>query len=479
MGNDRLPTLEAKPFWAIGASILDGMPRYDLSSLPPQYVVARPGAYVAHPDWVQFAIAGWTIHVSPSLRTCPILVADQPVGLLLGEALQCGKLLGPDSPLVLASSFEQTELQGNWLAFVEGNSGLIAKMDPCGRIPLVFSRLQQCIASSPGQDCFHSQFNENLYKSLGMPDSGRYFPFGLTPYEGVERLIPNHELNLETMEPRRVWLPKRELTFEDALPKIADRVRANVQAVLNLGSTSLTLTAGYDSRVILAASRGHLDGVRSYTILGNAMDPLGSRRLSSLANLNTTFLDATKATESERNAFLERSGRCIAGGVCDYWPTFLKFDADNLLVGSGGEIFRHYWSAPDAPSLDAAKLLSLMGFPSLPELVDAAEAWLDPLSDQATGTILDLAYIEQRMGTWSGPETVSGCGFPGFTPFNDRQIVDWGLAIPYEQRANDAVPHEIIRILWPELLSVPINEEPWTDVWVRRYKKVVRKMRGF
>lgn len=479
MGNDRLPTLEAKPFWAIGASILDGMPRYDLSSLPPQYVVTRPGAYVAHPEWVQFNIDGWVIHVSPSLRTCPILVAEQPVGLLLGEAIHGGKLLGAESPLVLESCFEHADLQGNWLALVAGNDGLTAKMDPCGRIPLVFSRREQCAAASPGQDCFHSQFNENLYKSFGMPDSGRYFPFGLTPFEGVERLLPNHELNLETMEPRRVWLPKHRMTFAEALPKIAEKVRTNVQSVLDLGSTALTLTAGYDSRVILAASRGHLDGVRSYTILGNAMDPLGSRRLSTLASLNTTFLHATKATESERNAFLERSGFCIAGGVCDYWPTFLKFDADNLLVGSGGEIFRHYWSAPESTSLDAAQLLSLMGFPSLPELISAAQRWLEPISNLPASTILDLAYIEQRMGTWSGPETVSGCGFPGFTPFNDRQIIDWGLAIPYERRAKDAVPHEIIRILWPELLSVPINEEPWTDVWIRRYKKVVRKLRGF
>lgn len=466
------------PWLPTATSILDGMPRFDLNSPPPQYVAARAGQYQAPEGWQTMPLGDWQIHVSPTLPAHRIVIAGQPIGYLLGQAVlpaapQTTNDIAGESLEILDS------LIGNWIALCMVDGALTAIMDPCGRVPLVYSISKGIAAASPSQDCFNTDFNKNLYTSLNMPDSGLYFPFGMTPYNGIERLMPNHRLNLETTSITRTWFPTGSTDFSAGVDAIAERVHRNVGAVLHLGSVALTLTAGYDSRVILSACRGRLAGLRSYTILGNAMDPLGSRRLSTLAGLDTTFLKAQRATPEERAAFLERSGHCIAGGVCDFWPTFLQFEAEHLLVGSGGEIFRHYWESNGDVPIDAKSLLQTMGFPALPDLVQAAEKWLQPLSGLTNGTILDLAYIEQRMGTWSAPETVSGCGFPGFTPFNDREIIDTGLAIPYADRADDAVPREIIRRLWPKLLSVPINQEPWTDAWIRRYKKVLKKIRGY
>jgi len=92
-----------------------------------------------------------------------------------------------------------------------------------------------------------------------MPESGSYYPFGLTPYRHVRRVLPNHYLDLEGWKAVRHWPGKAELTVDydtdRAVKEIVSIIKNNLQAISKRYRIHMGLTAGRDTRLLLACSR--------------------------------------------------------------------------------------------------------------------------------------------------------------------------------------------------------------------------------
>ena len=117
--------------------------------------------------------------------------------------------------------------------------------------------------------------------------------------------------------------------------------------------------------------------------------------------------------------------------------------------------------------------------------LEATTRWLAGLSGHDLFTTLDLAYVEQRVGAWGGPERYSQTAQPiGISPFCDRDFVRFCLASPEEMRRTNLLQPELIQQTWPELGDIPFNSYgDWRDAMLLLAKlkpsKIVRKARQF
>jgi hypothetical protein len=90
--------------------------------------------------------------------------------------------------------------------------------------------------------------------------------------------------------------------------------------------------------------------------------------------------------------------------------------------------------------------------------VEAGARWLAELHGFDARQILDLLYIEVRLGCWAGPQMIAKgpCAFR-IAPFNQRAIFERALDIPFELRCRDYLPAAIVRRERPDLANFAYN----------------------
>ena len=103
---------------------------------------------------------------------------------------------------------------------------------------------------------------------------------------------------------------------------------------------------------------------------------------------------------------------------------------------------------------------------------------LSVLTSLAIAIILDLTYIEQRLGCWGGPQHY---GHPHSSalrlfPFCHRKIFELMLKLPYEYRQKQELTIDIIRQEWPELLSLPFNSFTGIRAYIEDTSKNLKKI---
>jgi hypothetical protein len=133
-----------------------------------------------------------------------------------------------------------------------------------------------------------------------------------------------------------------------------------------------------------------------------------------------------------------------------------------LLHGIAGEVGRSFYWLPtdyEGMKLSATEILFRANFPFHQAVLRETEKWLTELSGFNAFAILDLFYIEQRLGCWAAPQHYGNqTSMFELSPFNHRRIFSCMMRLPYEYRRQQELSNDICRDLWPELLDLPFNE---------------------
>ena len=101
-----------------------------------------------------------------------------------------------------------------------------------------------------------------------------------------------------------------------------------------------------------------------------------------------------------------------------------------------------------------------MGLPGTTEFKEAVNTWLIGLPPGlSVPTILDLAYIEHRLGCWASPHLYGAAPFHmNLVPLCHRRIFDILLRLPPDYRRKQRLARDIISRAWPELMRWPFND---------------------
>ena len=424
----------------------------------------------------------WVLGTHPSLPVVDIRDSDgESAGWLLGYLVDVaqGKMVTRDiecdmrvSDADAPAKFESIlyEYGGRFAAVSLIDGAERFYLDPSGSLAAVFCQAQQIAASTttlvPRTD--ECGDNTELIRMMGIPERTNWYPFGLTPRHGVDRLLPNHYLDLSSWQTVRHW-PTGEITasmdVQSAAGEIAPILKNTISAVARAYPLHMPLTAGRDSRMLLACAREHLERTVFFTYdLGQAKKPDAqvARKLARRFGLNHVIVRFAEPGREELSLGLYRTGGSVGGLDAQLFRVYEQFESQRaLLSGQAGDVVRAcYWRDrfTESSVLTPADLLKEIQVTVSPESRDRAGQWLDALPIDNPLIALDMLYIEQRLGCWAGPRDYGHVdNVLSLYPFSHRRVFQAMLSLSPQAKQTKALEGELIRSQWPELLELPFN----------------------
>ncbi|MFP4282341.1 MAG: hypothetical protein ACLFU2_06935 [Opitutales bacterium] len=500
---------------------LDALYPLPAAELHHQWVLTHNAEHVPV-GWRRESLAGWHLGMHPTTRWCRLEARDgAALGWLLAPLVYLGRngaVEFPDAVLVLpvvgtatadeiggvlygrdeAGHSDGSGVYGSWTAILLGEPGEDAAarqrvfLGPTHSV--VFDRAHRVVAATPNL-MPELRRHEALSEAFDPLETNRHFCLGLTAFEGVERLLPNHCLDLETFTPQRHWPVQVEslASGEEGAARVVEQGRRLVEALATRHDQfHVFLSAGRDSRAVLALARPLRERGCSLTVstgygedLASRIDLHAARRLARLARLPHVANKRIPPSGGDRLRAFVLIGEARAGKVLS-WPRHKPPDwlSERFkLSGMAGETGRAYYWAEDPPpagELSAETLLRRLKVPRRPETLTAAEEWLGtlPAAVRASATLsLDLAYVEHRLGCWEAPIRYRSAtaGPPMvFSPMASAVCLETMLRLPESYRASGRLQHDMVAYGWPELLRVPFNEL----VGRLRFEESVRRVGG-
>ncbi|MDD1646057.1 MAG: hypothetical protein LUP93_07125 [Methanomicrobiales archaeon] len=322
--------------------------------------------------------------------------------------------------------------------------------------------------------------------------------FGLRPPETlpsgdmeVFRLLPNHRLDLVSGRSTRFWprKPFSDIPLDDGVARSATLFRQELAAIAHRYQVAATLTAGFDSRIMLSALRGKEKGIRFY-VNRHIEHPEGHRdqvipaKIAADLGLDFRIIDTRQPVEDWFRELFRGNISYFIEGVggenrAHEIAAVYRSDVAGRMGISGvvSELTRAYFytgksNIPYPKSITASSLEGLnvwWGKRNRVERKDL-EAWLEDaraVEGDFNIRLLDLFYWEHLLGRILATMLLEyDLVSEHCAPYNNRFLLSTILQVPVRYRSHpDYLFHaRVIEHLWPELLQYPINP---ASLWER------------
>ncbi len=317
----------------------------------------------------------------------------------------------------------------------------------------------------------------NFINTSKQRDAEYWWPGESCPYKEIRHLLPNHYLSLDSGSSRRYWpnRPLQNLALDEVVGKTAKTIQGLLESASSRYDLAVSLTAGWDSRVVLAASKEIRDKVSYVTVrqVGmpeNHADIIVPALLASKLGLKHDIVEAPPAMDVEfmsvfqnNVSFPHKKWGPDAQAIMEY-----NRHSKVTVTGSASEVARCFYR-PRSRQITPQSLSSLVMGNHL-FAVEPFKNWLNGLNDTFNYDKFDLFYWEQRAGNWLAmcQSEFDVAWKDIFTPFNCRELIVGMLAVEekYRKPPTYELYREIISQLWPEVLSAPINPHKRKSVGV-------------
>jgi len=325
---------------------------------------------------------------------------------------------------------------------------------------------------------------DNFVKKVFIKQKEYYWPGSLSEYSGLKKLLPNHFLNLKNGEVSRFFPrgPIVEINLQDGVSKASAFLKKIMESANIRFPLALPLTAGFDSRTILAACKEFQEEIFYYTLLYppnrlKSRDLVIPKKILTELGLKHNIIDCRKPMErwfadiyNQNVSYAHSYWGDIAFGMYNKYPN------DKIcLKGTCSEItrcayiFLHPMSKVyyEEENYDLKKSISIhlskVEWEKNHISIEVINEWLKEakkIESDFNFNLLDLFYWEHRMGNWNAMGQLEwDLVQESFNPFNNRSLFFILLSVNYKYRMGHdcRLYKEIINNLWPELLNYPIN----------------------
>jgi hypothetical protein len=375
-------------------------------------------------------------------------------------------------------------LAGRWVIILQDNRNIFLFTDPCGwrQVYYYYDGTNVWCASQPELIAKNTSLlwntNDMLLQFLMNPEFSRNESAWIgshTIYENCYHLMPNHYLDTIAVKQVRFY-PTNELPVRktyDIIRSAASILKGIIMAITYRNSAIVTLTSGWDSRVLLAATKDVSKDIVYYVdkmgiFNDDHPDVWVPRKLSKKLNIE---LKVENSNDNLPGWFVSILANNITN-VRVMPKTKMIYNklrnAENRvnINGSGSEICRNFFDKYcniDQKEIGSEQLVRLFGFKSAPIFaVQEIDNWRMGLDVQFVSglSVLDLLYWEQRMGNWGTQYAAEqDIAVEDISPFNCRLLIETLLSSPRHMRSAPDFPiyRELINAMWPEVLSYPIN----------------------
>jgi hypothetical protein len=439
------------------------------------------------PSYRAFEIDSWRVGYGDGFALTRILDSRrEPIGVFLGAVTDfASKSFKPASITVpWTQGWDRKALEdalyqraGSWVAIIVTDGLKSVYLDACGSVPLVFFQDKFLAASSACALLDDKEYFNDLYeeaKSETWSKLDRFHTAGLTAHRSLNRLLPNHRLDLESWTVQRIWphAPFPSLGIDEVISGIVEDARGSIDIAMKGGNALMPLTAGNETRALLALARGRENRLTFFTgdFPGAVIDLGAAQRLAGKFGLKHVVTSVRRRTKADIEDWRLRTGHCIGGAIGHFrMQRDAIAQAQVEFSGAAGEVGRGFlWSANDvaSDSLTSDVLLARLKLPQIDRFVAATDKWLESVKHFDAFTVMDLAYIELKMACWAGPQaTGTETSATQIWPLSSRRCFSAMMSAPPQVRLEQSLFLRIVQREWPELLEIPINKgTPWENM---------------
>jgi len=375
-------------------------------------------------------------------------------------------------------------IAGRWSIVFQENAKTYLFTDPCGYRQVFYysDGCQSWCASQPElikANCLLTyNTDENLHEFIASPEFSQQESAWIgseTIYQNCFHLLPNHYLIFNNNQQVRFY-PNTPLLINET-PKIIEETSETLKGILaaiaNRSQIALALTSGWDSRLLLAASKDLFPKVKGFidrkgTMPKDHPDLIIATKLAKKLNLDFEIKNSSISPPGWFISLLSTnvtSARVLSKTNMIY-SRYIDQEDVIFVNGNCGEIFRNYYDRycqEDINKISVEKIVSLLGYKGKQTYIRREiEKWKNDfeINKQMGWNLLDFLYWEQRLGNW-------GAQFPAeediaadeISPLNCRLLIDTLLSSPREERSAPEykIIRKLIHSLLPEALDFPFN----------------------
>ena len=290
-----------------------------------------------------------------------------------------------------------------------------------------------------------------------------------TYYDDICQLLPNHFLNVSSSDIKRFWpheaLPP--LSKEDCVDECATMIEGFLIAASNRYQLMMPVSAGYDSRILLAASKEIHENVFYY--LNNSNDVRQSadswvpQKLLLKNNLKFNLLEISNHVDEKFQEVYYSNNLFANPEMIEIMQNYLLHYPDKLnLPGGTIPIIKSMYNS-STNKITGEVLAKLHGYNKYQFANIVYDKWFERLNgvcERTNTNIYDLLYWEDRTPNWGTEVQLDKeIAQEEFVVFNSAYLVSRMLTYDMAQRKQ---PHyklhkDLIKALWPELLDLPFN----------------------
>jgi len=323
--------------------------------------------------------------------------------------------------------------------------------------------------------------------------NGRLWPGDGTLYTDVKHLLPNHYLDINELKSHRYWpnTPLNRIGLDDAVSKCSSFLQGALKAAAYRQALMLAVTAGFDSRALLAASKEICKSVYYFV---NKIDRLNERSndiripQEMFKQIGLPFHVHTYAKEVPtdfRTAFFNNTFFAHEELLPIIYNIYHKQHNDKLNILGVGEVGRTKFFDPPK-DLDAYYLAYMLKYRKSSYAVNECAVWFAQIKSVAYKhklNIMTLFWWEVLIGNWGAVgNSESDIAIEEFDPYNSHFIYETFLSVDpkYTTLHDNILFKELVRYMWPQLLNAAVNPpENSKDlfIWLLQKIGIEKKMR--
>jgi hypothetical protein len=293
-----------------------------------------------------------------------------------------------------------------------------------------------------------------------------------TIFDPVKQLLPNHYLDVTGKKSVRFWPVKKNrlISLHEGIEVGSKLLSGIIESANERRDLMMAVTAGNDTRLLLAASRKVSSDIYYYIIkiprLHDRHDDITiPSRLLKKVGLEFNILEFEKVVDDEafRDAYFSNNLFANERAFALIYHVFHKRFPDKInLPGRFSDISRNFFNTY-RKTITPELLAKFWDYENIGYVLKHYRTWLAEAGEIATKynyNILELFNWEERNGNlYTAFQADKDIAQEEFTPYNCRRLMEVFLSVPnkYRDIHTNVYFRAMIRHLWPELMSEPFN----------------------
>lgn len=304
---------------------------------------------------------------------------------------------------------------------------------------------------------FHIHFNSGIRNN--------------TVFDAIKQLQPNHYLNLKENKVVRFWPAKKNklISMNEGVEAASEMLKGIINSAHERDELMMAVTAGNDTRLLLAASREVSDDIYYYVINIPRYDEkhqdivVPTRMLKKIGLKFNVLNYSNEVDEDFKKIYLKNNLFANEGNLSTIYNIYhKKFPNKINMPGSFSDIARSFFNTY-RKDITPELLATIWEYKGVEYAIEQYRIWQEEagiIAKEYNYGLLELFNWEERNGNlYTQFQVDKDIAQEEFTPYNCRNLMEIFLSVPkkYRDVHTNIYFRAMIKHMWPELLTEPFN----------------------